>query len=362
MSNRGHDVYVLTSALAGQGEITRDAEGFLLERLETGRRHQDRCSKWEMMRYVLRCWIRLPSLIQQQRPDVIHVFFSFPTGAAYWFYKHIYSTPYVISLLGGDVPGFLPNETGAYHRMIAPLSRSLWRNADMVIANSRGLANLAESVGWSPIQVINNGVDLSLFHAQPRKSPSDILDVIFVGRLVHQKGFDILISALASLSPRQIRFRLTVVGDGENRAQYESLVSEKGLADSVHWSGWLPLECLAEIYRQHDILVLPSRFEGMASVTLQALASGCVVISTDVFGAADAIQDGMNGFVIPKDDEVALADALTKLADRAVLARMTACAIGSAPRYSWGVVADQYERLYMVTQQSQPTRRPDAFR
>jgi glycosyltransferase involved in cell wall biosynthesis len=151
---------------------------------------------------------------------------------------------------------------------------------------------------------------------------------------------------LAWLSAWKVEFILTVVGDGENRAEYESLVKEKSLDRRIRWLGWLPLERLAEIYREQDVLVLPSRFEGMASVSLQALGSGCVVVSTDVFGAEDAIVSGVNGFIVPQEDDAAFAQALTALAEPATLAKMRQAALVSAPNYGWDVVADRYEELY----------------
>jgi glycosyltransferase involved in cell wall biosynthesis len=347
MASRGHSVYVLTAGLRGESNITVEMKGLTVERLDTGRYRPERCTKLEMVAYILKCWIRLPTLIKSIKPDTIHLFFSFPTGAAYWFYKHYYGSPYVVSLLGGDVPGFLPEETDIYHRLISPFTKSLWQRARAVVANSMGLQSLAESLAWCPISVIPNGVDLTVFRPNGvRPHKSDLLKLIFVGRLVPQKGLDVLVRALVRLDVMQIKYELTVVGEGEQKTEYKLLADNLGVGKNVKWIGWISLEQLATIYREHDALVLPSRFEGLASVTLQGLASGCVVVSSNVFGARDVLVDGVNGFVVEKDNDAVLAQAIAKLLDAHRLTTMRQAAIASASRYAWDIVASRYEQVY----------------
>ncbi|MDQ2825219.1 MAG: glycosyltransferase family 4 protein [Verrucomicrobiota bacterium] len=136
-------------------------------------------------------------------------------------------------------------------------------------------------------------------------------DLIYIGRLVSDKGVDVLINALSILRESGIA-QLTVAGDGPERARLEKQVAELGLQSSVQFIGSQTSRQLAEILNRHRILVVPSRWrEPFGIVALEAIACGCVVVGSGEGGLAEAI--GPCGSSFPNGDSRALAKILAQL-------------------------------------------------
>jgi glycogen synthase len=138
------------------------------------------------------------------------------------------------------------------------------------------------------------------------------LDIAFVGRLVSQKGARVLIGALERLSAEEgLRPRVTVVGDGPERAELEARVQKARLGLSVRFAGMLAPEAVAEVLSNHRFAVFPSVYEEpFGIVAAEALACGCVPIVSSRGGLVDAI--GTHGLSFENGDEVALAAVLTR--------------------------------------------------
>jgi glycosyltransferase involved in cell wall biosynthesis len=335
---------VLTSGTEETLGLDRSIPGLTVERIHTGRRRADLCTPFEMLRYVISAARHLPTVRTRFKPDVVHCFFGMPTGAALYLDGLARNKPYLVTLLGGDVPGFLPSETALIHRATSFASRAVWKQAAFVLPNSKGLAELARNTLDRRYDVVTNGVSLQQFVDTGAISSAGPLRLLFVGRLVRQKGLDILIEALRKVvSPELL---LTIVGDGPDRSQLEAqTVGWGGEQIQFSWRGWVPLDELPELYRAHHALIMPSRFEGMASVMLQAMSCGCTVVTTDVFGAADVVTDSVCGYVVPVEDVDALADRISRLTPDA-LSRLRAAARLRATEYSWERIVERIEALY----------------
>lgn len=342
---QGHDVTVLTGGIPGHYGIERVSDTLVVERLQTTRRRPDACTIPQMGLYIAHASLKLPARIRELSPDLIHVFFSFPTGAIAWWARLIYPQPYVVSLLGGDVPGADPEVT-TMHRLLMPFTRSLWKHAGAVVPNSQRLGDLAGDVIEMPFPVITNGVDLSVFHPSEDVQRSPLLRFLFVGRLVKQKGLDILLHALAEAGDRIPGWELTVVGDGPLREEYTALAEQLGIADPVTWRGWVDFSELPGLYRSHDIFVLPSRYEGMPSVVLQAMASGCAVLANHVFGIDEIVRQGENGYYADLDDPADFRHKLIAISTAADLEAMKSRSIEHAAQFSWESIAGKYIDLY----------------
>jgi glycogen synthase len=139
-------------------------------------------------------------------------------------------------------------------------------------------------------------------------------DLVYVGRLVSDKGVDLLIEALSILREAGTDTRLTVVGDGADRSKLEKQVAERGLQSSVEFVGSVNSLQLAEILNHHRILVVPSRWpEPFGIVALEGIACGCAVVGSDQGGLPEVI--GPCGVTCPNNDARALAGALGRLID-----------------------------------------------
>jgi glycosyltransferase involved in cell wall biosynthesis len=138
--------------------------------------------------------------------------------------------------------------------------------------------------------------------------------LLFSGQMIHRKGVDTLLQAFALASKTRPELRLLLAGDGPERARYEQLV-EPGLRDRVEFLGFVPWEQLPGVYARADCLVVPSRHDGWALVVNEAFAAGLPVIATREVGAAlDLVEDGRNGFLVPPENPIALAEAIGRVA------------------------------------------------
>jgi glycosyltransferase involved in cell wall biosynthesis len=132
--------------------------------------------------------------------------------------------------------------------------------------------------------------------------------VLAVGKLKRRKGFSTLLRAFARLRARRDA-RLIVLGEGEERPHLETLAAELGIRDAVDLHGFAdnPLAYMA----RSDVFVLPSEWEGLPTVLIEALVCGCPVVSTDCpSGPAEILDHGRYGTLVPVGDEEALADAI----------------------------------------------------
>lgn len=136
--------------------------------------------------------------------------------------------------------------------------------------------------------------------------------LIFVGRLVSDKGVDLLLEAMALLKKRRLHPRLTIVGDGPERSKLEAQTRELSLQSDVQFAGVRSSTEIAKLLNAHEILVVPSRWaEPFGLVALEGVACGCVVIGSRDGGLPEAI--GPCGVTFPNGDVDALADALATL-------------------------------------------------
>jgi glycogen(starch) synthase len=186
------------------------------------------------------------------------------------------------------------------------LKRFALRYAAGSISVSQAIADDLET----PSAVINNGYRSQLFRIL--QGAERKLDLVFVGRLVSDKGADVLLDALGILARRGCAPSLTVVGNGPERAALEAQAQRLGLTDRVRFLGTQTGEDLVRILNQHRILVVPSRYnEPFGTAALEGIACGCVVVGTAGGGLKEAI--GSCGTVVPNADPAALAEALESL-------------------------------------------------
>jgi glycosyltransferase involved in cell wall biosynthesis len=136
-------------------------------------------------------------------------------------------------------------------------------------------------------------------------------DLVFVGRLVSEKGADLLLQSIVNLKARGIRPKLTLVGFGPEDSRLREFSRVNQLEDTVVFHGKCGGAELAALLNRHQIMVVPSRNEGFGVVALEGIASGCVVVGSDAGGLPEAI--GECGIVFRNGDVAGLTDALGRL-------------------------------------------------
>lgn len=143
---------------------------------------------------------------------------------------------------------------------------------------------------------------------------ASLRQVVGVGRLDDQKGFDLLIRAFAECRRGRPGWQLTILGDGEKRGEFEALAQQLGVASEVRFPGRVVAP--ATYLREADLFVLSSRYEGFPNALLEAMAVGLPVIATDCpSGPAHIVRNGVDGILVPTEDVGALAAAMAALMD-----------------------------------------------
>ena len=162
----------------------------------------------------------------------------------------------------------------------------------------------------APSTVIPNPYDDSLFRVLPGVERTR--DLVFLGRLVQDKGADLLVTALAKLARRGLRPSVTIIGSGPEEAALRAQVSASGLQASVTFVGARRGPELLALLNQHRFLVIPSRWqEPFGVVALEGIAAGCVVVASNGGGLPEAV--GPCGETFPNGDSDALASVLARL-------------------------------------------------
>lgn len=344
-----HEVTVLTTGYRGlpaeerQGTVT-------VRRARTLRRAVYGASPPELIAFTLAAlWLGI-RLCRGQHFDGCVAIQGIPAAWVAWPLGWLFRLPYLVALVGADVPGFLPERFDRLHRIVGPLTRRTWRRAAAVAANSESLRALAERTARPlgvAVDTVLYGVDTELHRPPDTGRDAWPVRVLFVGRLSTQKGPGYLVDAVARAHARlRGRARVVVVGDGEEREALEARVRAEQLDDVISFRGWLSREDLARCYREASVFVLPSLDEGRSQAVLEAMACGLAVVATTIDGNAGLVEPGVNGLVVPPRDAAALADALATVVD---LGPSKLAAMGDASRTrvaasSWREAATTYVR------------------
>jgi len=228
------------------------------------------------------------------------------------------------------------------------LKRRLLQRASGSIAVSRAVAADLPF----PATVIENAYRHDLFRILPGVSRD--LALLFVGRLVSDKGVDLLLEAVARLRRDGLAPSLTVAGAGPDRHKLERRANSLGIGGQVTFCGNVTGDALVELMNRHQILVVPSRYhEPFGIVALEGIACGCVVVGSSGGGLADAI--GPCGATFPNGDAAALAAVLCRLlTDETARAGYRAGAGAHLRHHQPDVVAARYLEVLGTALSSRP--------
>ena len=339
----GQEVTVVT-ARYGDLPHTEEQDGVNIVRVPAPRRYLERSSWREQLAFIVSGALFSIPVMRSFRPDVVLAFFGAPCGISAWLLKGLFGVPYIVSLRGGDVPGFRPYDFALYHKLLSPLLHIVWRRAAAVVANSQGLCQMANDFDARvPVQIIPNGVNMQRFSANHRVwEPAHLL---IVGRIVYQKGIDLLLRALSEM--QDLPWKLSVVGNGPDLDALRALAASLSLGERVNFTGWKSREEIAEYYAQANLFAYPSRHEGMPNVVLEAMASGLPVVASRIAGNEELVLEGQNGLLVPAEDPESLQTALRQMIGDVEQRQQMGAASRAivAGEYTWEKVAQQYLEL-----------------
>jgi glycosyltransferase involved in cell wall biosynthesis len=248
--------------------------------------------------------LQVISELQTEPPDLIQS-------------QHFYTNLYAVAaarISGLREIGTLRSDTFSEvlsHAFTGKLSlrmpRKIVANSRMAISNAISLGVPADRLHFLPTVV-----DSEMFHPSPKIS-GGVVKLLAVGRLSAEKRFERFISIVDLIKEQSsATVKGIVVGDGPLRENLQQLSSEIGLDyDTIEFKG--EVTEMAAVYREADILVLTSEFEGTPNVILEAMASGLPVVSVGVGGVPEIVENHVTGFLIEPYDELEMADALIRL-------------------------------------------------
>lgn len=214
-------------------------------------------------------------------------------------------------------------------RSFASLRRRLWGRDETIYAQANAMIAVShstaddfrrvEGMGDFPIEVIYNPTatrDLLARPVRDRRTPTDVPTILGAGRLSFQKDFATLVRAFALVRADRPA-RLVILGEGDERAELESLVAELGLTNDVSLPGWS--NDIPGAIERADLLVSSSRFEGLQGTLIESLALGCPVVATDCPGGnRETLEDGRSGWLVPVGEAAAMAAAIREALDTPV--------------------------------------------
>lgn len=345
----GHQVTVLTAAYKDL-KGWRDENGVDVYRCRAIRKNRATSTIFEMASYVISAALKLPKIVRDRNIDGIIVFFLFPCGPLGLIPYYLYRTPFAVSLRGGDVPG---NEPGLawIHRLLTLIRRLIYRKSISVIANSNGLKKLAQKKDPVDIFVIPNGVDTDFFRPKIKKKDkqNSTFQFLYVGRFQPEKNLCFMFECLAKCAKKIDRaFVLHMVGEGPQKKELFNLAENSGLNDQIKWHGWLDRNQLPKMYQNADCLIMPSRYEGMSNVILEAMACGLPVIASRVDGNIDLVDNGNTGYLLPREGSDAYKSALQSVMENQELAFQMGVKANKKvlSDYNWKAIAEKYAKFF----------------
>ncbi|MHC4405661.1 MAG: glycosyltransferase [Planctomycetota bacterium] len=268
---------------------------------------------WQMPRVVR----GLKQRLLRQKPDVVQTFL-FHANMAGRIASRRAGVPRVVSGIR------VAERQHRWHLWTDRLTSNL---VDRYVCVSEAVARFSTERGKLPAEkvvIIPNGIDVRSYPAAQATDltaygvPAGQRAITYVGRLDPQKGVPWLMETARQWLPQLPDCDLLVVGGGRDRPKLERFCRRNGLSDRVHFAGWRPN--VPEILAASSLLVLPSVWEGMPNVVLQAMASRLPVLATDVEGVRELLGADDDAQIAPYGDSTAFSERLTTLMADARLA------------------------------------------
>jgi teichuronic acid biosynthesis glycosyltransferase TuaC len=256
---------------------------------------------------------RVRELQRSKQIDLVHAHGPLPCGHAAMLLSKELGLPYVISVHGLDAFSTeqVKGRAGEWCRRLA---LRVYRSSQRVICISEHVREqVLQGTGRGcRTSVVYNGVNATMFSPEGKKDSGGLL-IVSVGNLIPIKSHDLLIRAVASLVSEFPALALEITGDGPERSRLQLLAEQLQVESRVRFLGRQSRQQVAAAMRRCSVFALPSRYEGLGCVYLEAMSSGNPIIGCRGQGIAEIVQHGTNGFLVGPDNERELTLALAML-------------------------------------------------
>ncbi len=336
---KGHQVTVVTMH-TGDLPLEEVKDGVNIIRIKCFRRYAHISYFWEHIAFIFACKHRLKKLVNENKYDVCHTHFLIPTGLIAKWVRKRYNIPYIISSHGSDVPGYNPDRFQMIHRFTPTWIKGIIRDSSFIVFPSKFLRSLLrETITQYDEQLMHipSGIDTDYFTPGSKKPI-----LVSTGRILPRKGFQHLLHVVAK---KAYPIEVHICGDGPSLPALKEIAQHSQTAVIFH--GWLDNqgEKYKNLVAEASIFSLVSGNENASSSLLEAMASACAIITSNVSGCPETV--GEAGICIPPGDEAALQEQLEKLLDNPDVSAqlMTKARTRAINVFAWPAIADQYIEL-----------------
>lgn len=362
---QGHEVSVITNRYPMSLPPKESIDGVTIQRLLLLGPHADQLRRkrpdlfFASLYFYPASYWQLKDIIRRFRPNVVNVHFPDHQIPFVLKLRREFDFRLVVSLHGHDIKRAVngheiangTDEPGQSARALRNL-RAILQDADVVTACSRDLLNEANRVELTisgKSHVIHNGIDQARFqNREPYDHPRPY--VLALGRLTHNKGFDLLIEAFAQ-HQSEIKPDLIIAGDGEERDSLRAQVKKLGLSRNVFFFGQATPNEIVRLLNGSLFVVVPSIAESFGIAALEAMAAGKLVLATRVGGLPEFVDEPINKLVDPS--VAGLTTGLTEcLAQSKQLSERGLANRKTAAKFTWTRTVEQYLHLYEATEVS----------
>src|SRR5947199_1398905 len=297
-------------------------------------------------------------LFETERFDLIHAH-DWVVGRAAVELKNRVGLPLIPTIHATEI-GRGGSLDGEYRRKMRDIERLLVEQSDGIICCSNYMLDQIHYILGAvktKMRVIPNGGEASRFNngRQPQLIPTGVSEdrktILYVGRIVREKGIFTLLDAFEKLRKQGKDVSLVLVGEGPLKEDLAKEVLRRKLNDRVKLAGFVDEKKLVSLYNSSDAFVLPSHYEPFGMVALEAMASRVPVVVSDVGGLSEIVEDGITGVKVPASNPSTLAEGILRvLEDRELSEQLKENAYRAVQeRYRWDMIAEKTIEAYRIS-------------
>lgn len=358
LRNIGVEIILLTCNYPGAPETER-LGNMTVKRVESYTAPTSDFASWVLLMNINMEREAVKTVKEWGRVDIVHAHDWLVAKPAISI-KHLCRAP-LISTIHSTEEGRRHGLHTDYQRMIHQIEWWLTYESWKVVCCSNYMKEEVVRLFNTPsdkILVIPNGVDRNQFNGYSclgdfrlRYAAEKEKIILYVGRLVPEKGVDVLLGAMPSVLNSHPEAKLVVVGEGYYKEELMRIAGQLNIFPKVHFTGYVDDETLKRLYKCASVAVFPSLYEPFGIVALEAMASGVPVIVSDVGGLSEIVENNVNGLKVEAKNSDSLSHAISYLLDNPDEAeRLKQNAFKKViEKYDWKSIAEITRALYLKT-------------
>lgn len=326
----GHEVTVITMAFKGlkNEEIINGVD---VHRISCIRKEARVCHPWEQLSYCINAYNYISNNIDMEKYDLLHCHFIVPTGLLSLWLKNKYKCKVIMTAHGSDVIGHNNSRFGLMYKFIKPFWKKIAYSADTLTSPSKHLADkIRNIIPDKEVKVIHNGLYLENYKALEKEKT-----ILILSRLQESKGIQDIITACEGMDLNG--WKIKIYGEGPYLNTLKQMVKCNKLENTISFCGFVSGEEKMKALGRAGVYFTGSRFEAFSVSLLEAMASGCELIVSNIGAHNELIKDEKIKYC-----EV---DELKK-----IIQKVTSCEPQKKEydliKYDWTNVYREYDELY----------------